>query len=456
MKLWSGMLSGELEKTAEEFNKSINIDKKMVFEDIEGSIAHVSMLGYSHILDKDEVDLIIDGLREISDEIKSGNLKIDSSYEDIHTFIEAMLIEKIGDLGKKMHTARSRNDQVATDLRLYLRGKQKELKSLLKSYIKSIIDLARENLDTIMPGFTHLQAAQPITYAHQILSYAFMAIRDIGRLDDFYKRLNQSPLGACALATTTYPIDRKYTADKLGFDSVIENSIDAVSDRDFCLELHGILAQIMVHLSRLCEEIIIFSSQAYKFIELDDKYSTGSSIMPQKKNPDMAELIRGKSGQVIGNMNQAFIMVKGLSLSYSKDLQEDKKSLFESIDIVKTSLNIMAGMIGTIKVNKDNMLKHAKEGFINATDLADYLVEKGLAFRDAHHICARIVGKCIKENISLGEMPLDQYKKESDLFDKDLYEKISLETCVKMRKVQGGPNPDEVLRQIEVLSDIIK
>lgn len=455
MKLWSGMLSGELDKVAEEFNKSIDVDKRIVYEDIEGSIAHVSMLGECGILEEDEVKIIIEGLKEISNELKSGKLHIESTYEDIHSFVEDKLIEKIGELGKKMHTARSRNDQVATDFRLNLRKEQKEIIGLLKSYIKSITSLSKKNTHTIMPGFTHLQAAQPITYAHEILSYAFMATRDIERLEDFYKRLNQSPLGACALATTTYPIDRKFVASKLGFDSIMENSIDAVSDRDFCLEFHSILAQIMVHLSRFCEEIIIFSSQAYKFINIDDKFSTGSSIMPQKKNPDMAELIRGKSAKVIGNMNQAFIMVKGLSLSYSKDLQEDKESLFESIDTIKTSLKIMSGMLDSLSVNKEKMYEQAQKGYINATDLADYLVGKGLAFRDCHHISAKIVEECIKKDIGLEELPLEEYKKYSKLFENDLYDKINLLTCVKNRKVLGGPNPDEVLRQIKYLEDII-
>lgn len=456
MKLWSGMLSGELDKTAEIFNSSINIDKRLVFEDITGSIAHVKMLGKCKILSEEDTKNIIDGLKEIFSELESKKLKIDLSYEDIHSFIEAKLIEKIGEVGKKMHTARSRNDQVTTDFRLCLRNEHKEILELLNQYIKSILKIVKENTLTIMPGYTHLQAAQPITFSHHILTYAFMALRDMERLNDFFKRLNQSPLGACALATTTYPIDRIFTAKELNFDSIINNSIDAVSDRDYVLEFHSILAQISVHLSRLSEEIIIWSSQPFKFINLADEFSTGSSIMPQKKNPDMAELIRGKSAKIIANMNQAYIMVKGLPLSYSKDLQEDKETLFESIDTIKMSLMIMTGMLSTMSINKERMFDEAKKGFINATDLADYLVGKNISFRDAHHICAEIVGKCIKKNISLEDLSLEEYKQISPLFEKDLYDKINLVSCVQNRKVLGGPNPEEVKRQIKYVKDILE
>lgn len=455
MKLWSGMLSGELDKTAEIFNSSINIDKRLVFEDIIGSIAHVKMLGKCKILNEDDTQKIISGLKEIFSELESKKMEIDLSYEDIHSFIEGKLIEKIGEVGKKMHTARSRNDQVTTDFRLSLRIERKEVLNLLNEYIKTILKIAKKNTLTIMPGYTHLQAAQPITFSHHILTYAFMALRDIERLIDFYKRLNQSPLGSCALATTTYPIDREFTAKELNFDSIINNSIDAVSDRDYVLEFHSILAQISIHLSRLSEEIIIWSSQPFRFISLADEFSTGSSIMPQKKNPDMAEIIRGKSAKIIANMNQAHIMIKGLPLSYSKDLQEDKEPLFESIDNIKMSLNIMSGMLSTMTINKERMFEEAKNGFINATDLADYLVSKNMSFRDAHHICAKIVKKCIKSNISLEDLSLEEYKKTSPLFEKDLYDKINLVNCVQNRKVLGGPNSEEVKRQIKFVEDVL-
>ncbi|MFM1538296.1 argininosuccinate lyase [Helcococcus bovis] len=455
MKLWSGMLTGKLDDIAEIFNKSINVDKRMVFEDIEASIAHVEMLGNCNILNNGEVIKIVDGLKILSKDIQEGSLKIDTNYEDIHTFIEVKLVERIGVVGKKMHTARSRNDQVVTDFRLTLRKEYREITSLLVEYIEEITNLAQSNLDTIMAGLTHLQPAQPVTFGHHILTYAFMGLRDLERMKDFLKRLNQSPLGAGALATTTHPIDRIYTAKKLGFDSIMQNSIDAVSDRDFVIEFHSNLSLIAIHLSRLCEEIILWTSQPFSYINLSDEYSTGSSIMPQKKNPDMAELIKGKSGKIIGNLNQSLIMVKGLALAYSKDFQEDKQSLFESIDIIKLSIKIITGMLKTLKINKENIEKQAKKGFINATDLADYLVEKGVAFRDAHHICAKIVGKCIKENIGLEDLKLEDYKKESEFFEEDLYTKIDLLTCVRNRKVLGGPNPEEVNRQIDFVKRAI-
>lgn len=456
MKLWTGLLSGQLNDIAEQFNQSISVDQRLVFDDIIGSIAHVKMLGECEILTMDEVSKMVAGLHEIYNQVENGQMQVDESYEDIHTFVEDKLVEKIGNLGKKMHTGRSRNDQVTTDFRMYLRKQYHEMKDLLKEYVETILNLASQHTYTIMPGYTHLQAAQPITFAHHMMAYAFMALRDIDRLNDFYKRLNVSPLGACALAGTTYPINREYTANLLGFDGVMQNSIDAVSDRDYVLECHSILAQISIHLSRLCEEIVIWSSQPFKYVTLADEFSTGSSMMPQKKNPDLAELIRGKAGKLIGNMNQAFIMLKGLPLSYSKDMQEDKEGLFESIDTMKMSLVIVSGMLDTMIINKEKMLAACKYGYLNATDLADYLVEKGMSFRDAHHLSAEIVGYCIQRDILLEDLSLEKYQSFSERFKKDVYDKIELTTCVESRKSIGGPSPKEVERQIQWVADWLK
>lgn len=448
MKLWSGMLDGNLDKDAEIFNSSIKIDKRLVFDDIKGSIAHVKMLGRQEIIKKDEAEKIIAGLNLIEEKLKAKTLEIDLTNEDIHTFVEGALIDEIGEVGKKMHTARSRNDQVTTDLKLFLKRESLEIIELLKLYGKSLTDLAREHTETIMPGYTHLQAAQPVSFAHHLMAYVFMNLRDISRIKDYIKRLNQLPLGACALAGTTYDIDRDSVASELGFDAVMANSMDAVSDRDYIMELSSVLSIIAVHLSRLSEEIINWASPAYKFIEIDDKFATGSSIMPQKKNPDMAELIRGKSARLIGNMNGAFVMMKALPLSYAKDMQEDKEFIFDSIDTIKISLRIMAGQIETLAVNKEKMLEACKVGYLNATDLADYLVKKNLAFRDAHHIAARLVKYAIEKNLTLEELDLGVYKQESNLFEYDIYQAIDLKTCLKYRKSKGGPAPEEVLKQI--------
>ena len=455
MKLWSGMLSGDLDKFAEEFNSSIKIDQRLVFDDIKGSIAHVKMLKKTKILAADEADQIIDGLHTIGQKLIDEKLTIDLTSEDIHTFVEAALIEEIGDLGKKMHTARSRNDQVTTDLKLNLRDESEEIVDLLKKYINALCEQAKKNTETIMPGYTHLQAAQPVTFAHHLMAYAMMGLRDLDRLKDFQKRINESPLGACALAGTTYPIDREFTARELGFESVMQNSMDAVSDRDYILELQSVLSIIAIHLSRLSEELIIWSSQPYHFVKIDDKFSTGSSIMPQKKNPDMAELIRSKSARLIGNMNQSFVMMKGLPLAYSKDMQEDKESIFDSIDTIKISLEVMAGQISTLTANKEKMLKACKNGFLNATDVADYLVNKGVSFRDAHHISARLVKYGIENDKALDELDLEIYKKESDLFEADIYEEIDIIKCVNKRTSLGGPAKDEVARQINFVLDKI-
>ena len=442
------MLSGDLDKFAEEFNSSIKIDQRLVFDDIKGSIAHVKMLKKTGILKADDADAIINGLKTISQKLIDGKIEVDLSSEDIHTFVEGALIAEIGEVGKKMHTARSRNDQVTTDLRLHLRDEVENISSLLKEYLKVLSDVASANTQTIMPGYTHLQAAQPVTFAHHLLAYAMMGLRDLERLEDLKKRINSSPLGACALAGTTYPIDREFTAKELGFDTIMQNSMDAVSDRDYILELQSTLSIIAIHLSRLSEELIIWSSQPYHFVSIDDKFSTGSSIMPQKKNPDMAELIRSKSARLIGNMNQSFAMIKGLPLAYSKDMQEDKESIFGSIDTIKISLQVMAGQIKSLKVNKEKMLKACKNGFLNATDLADYLVNKGLSFRDAHHISARLVKYGIENNKALDEIDLNIYKDESDLFEEDIYQEIDIIKCVNERKSLGGPAEKEVERQI--------
>lgn len=448
MKLWSGMLSGDLDKFADEFNSSIKIDQRLVFDDIKGSIAHVKMLKKTQIIEADQADKIIMGLQIIRQKLLDGKLEIDLSSEDIHTFIESALIKEIGEVGKKMHTARSRNDQVTTDLRLHLRDEIENIGSILKEYLKILCEVADKNKETIMPGYTHLQAAQPITFAHHLMAYAMMGLRDLERLEDLKKRINSSPLGACALAGTTYPIDREFTARELGFESVMQNSMDAVSDRDYILELQSVLSIIGIHLSRLSEELIIWSSQPYHFVSIDDKFSTGSSIMPQKKNPDMAELIRSKSAKLIGNMNQSFVMLKGLPLAYSKDMQEDKESIFDSVDTIKISLQVMAGQIKSLKVNKEKMLEACKDGFLNATDLADYLVNKGENFRDAHHISARLVKYGIENNKTLDEIDLDIYKDGSDLFDEDIYQEIDIIKCVNDRKSLGGPAKKEVERQI--------
>lgn len=455
MKLWSGMLDGNLDKDAEIFNSSIKIDQRLVYDDIAGSLAHVKMLGKQKIIEKDEMEKIIASLCKIQEKIKSNSLEIDLSSEDIHTFVEKSLIDEIGEVGKKMHTARSRNDQVTTDLKLFVRRESLIIIELLKTYSKSLTDLAKNHTETIMPGYTHLQAAQPVSFAHHLMAYAFMNLRDISRMEDYIKRLSELPLGACALAGTTYDIDRDFLAGELSFERVMGNSMDAVSDRDYIMELASILSIIAVHLSRFSEEIINWASPAYKFIEIDDKFATGSSIMPQKKNPDMAELIRGKAARLIGNMNQAFAMMKALPLSYAKDMQEDKAFIFDSIDTIKISLKIMAGQIKTLKVNKENMLKACEDGFLNATDVADYLVKKGQNFRDAHHIAARLVKYAIEKNLTLGELDIAIYKKESDLFEDDIYQAIDLKTCLKMRKSKGGPAPEEVLKQIGFVEEKI-
>ena len=426
--LWGGRFTKETDQLVYNFNASISFDQKFYKEDIEGSMAHVKMLAATNVLTDEERDKILDGLTGILNDVESGKLEITSEYEDIHSFVEANLIDRIGDAGKKLHTGRSRNDQVALDMRLYTRKELMNLRGLVKELMVVLHGLMKEHLDTFMPGFTHLQKAQPITLAHHFGAYMEMFKRDYGRLSDIYERMNYCPLGSGALAGTTYPLDREMTAELLGFKGATLNSMDSVSDRDYVIELLSALSTIMMHLSRFSEEIIIWNSNEYGFVELDDAYSTGSSIMPQKKNPDIAELVRGKTGRVYGALMQMLTTMKGIPLAYNKDMQEDKEFTFDAIDTVKGCLALFTGMIKTMTVNKDTMEASAKKGFTNATDAADYLVNKGVPFRDAHGIVGQLVLYCIEKNISLDEMSLDEYKKISPVFEEDIYEAISLET----------------------------
>ena len=449
--MWAGRFKKEENKEVNDFNSSISFDSRMYKSDILGSIAHATMLGKQGIISKEDSELIIKTLSLILNDLNEGVLDFDFEAEDIHMFIEAELTKRIGDVGKKLHTARSRNDQVALDIRLHLKDEVEVIKSLICKLMNEIINLAEENKYTVMPGYTHLQRAQPITFANHLLAYAYMLKRDIERFDDAKKRMNYSPLGSCALAGTTYPIDRDFVASRLNFDGIVKNSLDGVSDRDFCVEIASACATLMMHLSRFSEEIILWSSWEFKFIDLDDAYSTGSSIMPQKKNPDICELIRGKTGRVYGNLNTLLVMLKGLPLAYNKDMQEDKEAIFDSLDTVKMCLSIFAPMLSTMKVNKDNMRRAAAKGFINATDLADYLVKKGMPFRDAYKISGTIVAYCIDENLTLEEVKLDIYKKYSNLFESDLYEAIDLEKATFRRTSKGASGIESVEAQIKDL-----
>ena len=420
----------------------------MYAQDIQGSMAHAMMLEKQGILPSADVEKILDGLEGILNDINAGKLSLDAEAEDIHMFIEAELTKRIGEAGKRLHTARSRNDQVAVDIRLYLREEAEKIVELLKELVKATLVKAEENADVIAPGYTHLQRAQPISFGHHFMAYAMMFLRDIARIVDAAARMNFSPLGSCALAGTTYPTDREYAAKKLGFDGVMQNSIDGVSDRDFCVELMSAFALIMTHLSRFSEEIILWSSWEFKFVELSDSYTTGSSIMPQKKNPDMAELVRGKTGRVYGDLMALLTTLKGLPLAYNKDMQEDKEAIFDSLDTVKMCLEVFTPMLATMKVLSDNTYKAAQKGFINATDLADYLTKKGMPFRAAYKIVGQIVASCIEKNCVLDDYPLTEYKKYSDLFEEDLYVEISLKTCVEKRSSEGGASPKSVRKQI--------
>ncbi len=448
-KMGAGRFSKEVDSKVNDFNSSISFDARMYRQDIKGSIAHATMLGNCGIIDKADAKTIAQELDKILCDIDSGILSFDPTAEDIHMFVEAELTKRLGETGKRLHTARSRNDQVALDIRMYLRDESENVIELIKQLVTTITDIASEHTQTIMPGYTHLQRAQPITFAHHIMAYAWMLLRDIGRIKDAVKRMNYLPLGSGALAGTTYPIDRQMVAKELLFDGVVQNSLDGVSDRDFCIELLSAFATLMMHLSRFSEEIIMWCSWEFKFIELDDAYATGSSIMPQKKNPDIAELVRGKTGRVIGDLTATITMLKGLALAYNKDMQEDKEAIFDAIDTVKLCVSTFIPMLQTMTVLKDNMRNAAAKGFINATDCADYLVKKGMAFRDAYKITGGLVALCIEKNTVLESLPLEDYKSACEVFDTDVYQAISLDTCVNERKSQGGPAPQRVKEQIE-------
>ncbi len=439
LKLWGGRFTKQTDKLVHNFNASISFDRKFYKQDIDGSIAHVTMLAKQQILTDEERDTIVAALNDIKNEIEAGTLEISPTYEDIHSFVEAMLIERTGETGKKLHTGRSRNDQVALDMKLYTRDEITECDALLRELLSVILSIMKENTETFMPGFTHLQKAQPLTLAHHFGAYFEMFKRDRSRLADIYKRMNTCPLGAGALAGTTYPLDRAYTAELLGFDSPTLNSMDSVSDRDYLIELLSALSTIMMHLSRFSEEIIVWNTNEYQFIELDDAYSTGSSIMPQKKNPDIAELVRGKTGRVYGALMSMLTTMKGLPLAYNKDMQEDKELTFDAIDTTKGCIKLFTGMIQTMKINKPAMAKSARNGFTNATDAADYLVKHGVPFRDAHGIIGQLVLYGIENNKALDDMTLEEYKAISPVFEEDIYEAISLETCVNTRNTIGAP-----------------
>ena len=454
-KLWAGRQTEKLDNVADEFNSSISVDSKMYRQDILGSVAHASMLSKQGIITNEDGEAIKDGLTGILSDIENGTLPIDMKCEDIHTFVEANLTERIGDAGKKLHTARSRNDQVALDLRMYLRDEAAQTVSLMKKLIKAITVQAEKHAETVMPGYTHLQRAQPITFGHHLLAYGMMLSRDIGRIEDAAKRMNSSPIGCCALAGTTYDTDRYFEANELGFDSIMLNSLDGVADRDFCVELGAALALTMTHLSRFSEEIILWSSWEFKFIELSDAYTTGSSIMPQKKNPDLAELVRGKTGRVYGDLMALLTMLKGLPLAYNKDMQEDKEIIFDAFETVQKCLTIFAPMVETMEAIPENMLSAAGGGFINATDLADYLTKKGMPFRSAYKLTGMIVAYCVKSGKMLEGMTLAEYKSFSDSFEEDLYEAISLKACVERRTSAGGPGKESIMKQIEYLKKVI-
>lgn len=455
MKLWGGRFKKGTDKLVNDFNSSIRIDSRMYKEDIQGSLAHASMLGKQNIIPQEASDRITSGLLEILKRIENGVINVDETSEDIHSFIESTLTYYIGDYGKMLHTGRSRNDQVTLDFRLYLKNAITDLKEDVIALEEVLLEKANENIDTIMPGYTHLQKAQPITFAHHILAYAEMFKRDYGRLTDCYKRLDEMPLGAGALATSTYPIDRDAVARDLGFSKVTLNSLDSVSDRDYAIETLSCLSMIMMHLSRFSEEIILWCTNEFSFIELDDGYSTGSSIMPQKKNPDVAELVRGKTGRVYGDLMTLLTVMKGIPLAYNKDMQEDKEAVFDGLDTASLSLKTFCGMIKTMKVKKENMRKGAGLGFTNATDVADYLVKKGMAFRNAHGVVGEIVLECINKNKMIEELTLDELKEFSPIFQEDIYHAIDLITCVEERKVMGGPSTESVKYQINALETFI-
>ncbi|MBQ8358523.1 MAG: argininosuccinate lyase [Oscillospiraceae bacterium] len=447
-KMWAGRTDGMTEKIADDFNSSIHFDCRMYRQDITGSMAHAAMLAAKGIISRSDADALIVGLEGILQDLDSGKLQFDMTCEDIHMFVEQVLTERLGDVGKKLHTARSRNDQVALDIRMYLRERMDEIGSLTKDLIEVITDKAETYKDAIMPGYTHLQRAQPITFGHHLMAYAMMLLRDVDRLADCRKRMNKSPIGCCALAGTTYDTDRYFEAAELGFDGICMNSLDGVSDRDFCVELMSAISVLMMHLSRFSEEIILWTSWEFKFVELSDAYTTGSTIMPQKKNPDMAELVRGKTGRVYGDLMALLTTLKGLPLAYNKDMQEDKEAVFDACDTVIMCLKVFAGMVATMTANRKNMKLAAQKGFINATDLADYLVKKGMPFRSAYKIAGELVAYCIQKNTVLEDLPLELYKTHSELFEDDLYPAIDLMNCVQKRISKGGTSVASVEEQI--------
>ena len=455
-KMWAGRTDGKTEQIADDFNSSIHFDSRMYRQDIIGSMVHAAMLAKQGIITESDADALIGGLEGILTDLDTGALTFDMTCEDIHMFVEQVLTQRLGDVGKKLHTARSRNDQVALDIRMYLRSEIDEISALTKALVAAVTAKAEEYYDAIMPGYTHLQRAQPITFGHHLMAYAMMFLRDLERLRDARGRMNYSPIGCCALAGTTYDIDRRYEAEKLGFDGICLNSLDGVSDRDFCVELMSAISVLMMHLSRFSEEIILWSSWEFKFVELSDTYTTGSSIMPQKKNPDMAELVRGKTGRVYGDLMALLTTLKGLPLAYNKDMQEDKESVFDACDTVKMCLKVFTGMVSTMKANTENMKRAAQKGFINATDLADYLVKKGMPFRSAYKISGQIVAECIRTGAVLEELSLERYKDYSELFDADLYQDIDLRTCVEKRISEGGTSAASVEAQIAYVNGILK
>ena len=454
--LWGGRFTKETDEAVYQFNASIGFDQKMYRQDIEGSIAHVVMLEKQHILTLEEKDAIVKGLAQIKDEVDKGTLEFEAGYEDVHSFVEAKLIEKIGDAGKKMHTGRSRNDQVALDMRLYVRDQVIIVDEELEELLQVLLRIMEENVETYMPGFTHLQKAQPITLAHHMGAYFEMFKRDRSRLNDIYKRMNYCPLGSGALAGTTYPLDREYVASMLGFEGPTLNSMDSVSDRDYCIEFLSALSTIMMHLSRFSEEVIIWNSNEYRFVEIDDAYSTGSSIMPQKKNPDIAELVRGKTGRVYGALMSMLTTMKGIPLAYNKDMQEDKEMTFDAIDTVKDCILLFTGMLDTMRFNAENMEESAKLGFTNATDAADYLVKKGMPFRDAHSVIGRLVLYCIEKNCAIDDLTIEELQDISDVFDVDVFDAISLKTCVEKRLTTGAPGPEQMKNVIAFYHKYLK
>ena len=454
-KMWAGRFAKETDSKVDDFNTSLPFDCRMYEEDIQGSLAHVAMLKKQGIVSSQDAEDTENGLKSILHDINEGKLQFEHGFEDIHMFVEETLTNRVGDAGKRLHTGRSRNDQVALDMRLYVKKEIKEIQSLTLDFMNSLTTLAKQNLQTYIPGYTHLQRAQPITVAHWMMAYANMLKRDVKRLENTYEIMNECPLGCGALATTTYPVDREYTSDLLGFRQPVDNSLDGVSDRDYCIELCSDLSILMMHLSRFSEEIIAWCSLEFHYIELDDAYSTGSSIMPQKKNPDICELIRGKTGRVYGSLMTSLTMLKGLPLAYNKDMQEDKEAVYDAIDTVKQCLVIVKPMFDTMTILKENCEYACLHGYINATDCADYLTRKGLPFRDAYHVVGALVGYCNKNHIALNELTLEQFKEYNDAFDEDVYAALDIQTCVENRKVLGGPSHDEVVRQIHVIEKFV-